>query len=69
MNSKWWPDPNEFRPERFEVETSHPYAWLPFSAGPRTCIGKNFAMLIGKIFVVEFLKCFYIESVNRPKVV
>ena len=42
-----WPDANDFRPERFsdEARASHvPYAYLPFGAGPRLCIGNQFAM-------------------------
>jgi cytochrome P450 len=44
---RWWTDANEFRPERFAPENSAArprYAYLPFGAGPRTCIGLNFAM-------------------------
>lgn len=40
-----FPDPDTFRPERFVNDAPPRYAYLPFSAGPRTCIGNGFALL------------------------
>jgi cytochrome P450 len=43
-----WPEPTQFRPERFSPEQEdgrHRFAYFPFGAGPRQCVGAQFAML------------------------
>jgi cytochrome P450 len=43
----YWHDPERFDPERFapeRVESRHRYVYIPFGAGPRQCIGNQFAM-------------------------
>ena len=43
----FWPQPEQFRPERFapgEEAGRHRFAYLPFGAGPRSCIGRQFAL-------------------------
>ncbi|MDX1432849.1 MAG: cytochrome P450 [Gammaproteobacteria bacterium] len=47
-HAEFWPDAESYRPERFaeeEVERRHRVAYLPFSAGPRRCIGDSLALI------------------------
>lgn len=60
-----FPEADKFIPERFDVVTSaekmNPFAYIPFSAGPRNCIGQKFAMLSIKSVVVSVLRNFEVE--------
>jgi cytochrome P450 len=56
-----WSDPEAFHPERFEAgreEQKNKFAYLPFSAGPRTCIGNSFAMIESQIIMGTLLARF-----------
>src|SRR5581483_10103617 len=51
-SSKYFADPDSFIPERFskDREADIPrYAYLPFGAGPRICIGNMFAMMEARL--------------------
>ncbi|XP_077343440.1 cytochrome P450 3A9-like [Lithobates pipiens] len=60
-NPEYWPEPEEFRPERFSKENreSHtPYTFIPFGDGPRNCIGMRFALLSMKVAIAAILQHF-----------
>lgn len=50
----YWTEPDAFRPERFlaeNVQERPKFAYYPFGAGPRACIGNHFAMLEGTLIL------------------
>jgi cytochrome P450 len=56
---QYFPDPETFKPERWagDLEKTLPdYAYFPFSAGPRVCIGNMFAEMEGLILLSTVLK-------------
>jgi len=61
-----YPEPEKFDPERFSPENSesrHPYAFIPFSAGPRYCIGNRFAIMEMKTVLSRIMRSFYLLPV------
>jgi cytochrome P450 len=67
---KLWEDPDRFNPDRFRPENAknrHRMATIPFSAGPRNCIGTHFArfeMQIHLMIMAKHLRLEYVAS--RP---
>ncbi len=66
-----WPDPLKFDPSRFTAEARpgrHRCAYMPFGAGPRTCVGGSFAMIEGKTMLATLLQhaSFALPEGERP---
>ena len=62
-----WNEELKFYPERFIVDTKLVKSknYFPFGAGPRMCIGNNFAIAEMSFFIFSFLKKFQIKSTGQ----
>jgi cytochrome P450 len=61
LNTKYWDNPMEYNPDRFTPENvakRDPLAFIPFLAGPRKCIGNNFALMEAKTALAMLLPRF-----------
>ncbi|XP_061145614.1 cytochrome P450 4B1-like isoform X2 [Syngnathus typhle] len=73
-NPTVWENPNVFNPLRFlpeNVSKRSPHAFVPFSAGPRNCIGQNFAMNEMKVAVASVLRTYQLieDPARKPEII
>ncbi|XP_034117678.1 probable cytochrome P450 6v1 [Drosophila nasuta] len=67
-DSKYWPEPERFDPERFNAENKSnqtPMSYLPFGAGPHHCIGLQIALLQIKLGLIYFLRQHRVEFCDQ----
>jgi cytochrome P450 len=62
-NPQLWDNPPRFDPTRFDAEAAaqrHPFAYLPFSGGPRKCAGDELALMEGQLAIAMIMQRFSI---------
>ena len=64
-SEEFWDEPYQFNPSRFEKR--HVETYLPFSGGPRSCIGQNFAMIEAKIMLAMIIHRFHFQVAPGQK--
>jgi cytochrome P450 len=68
QTSPAFPDPEEFRPERFLDGSPAPYTFIPFGGGPRRCIGASFAIMEMKTVLRAVLRAVDLRAPDqRPE--
>jgi cytochrome P450 len=63
---KRWPEPDAFRPERWETARPTSFEFPTFHAGPRACLGKLMAQVEFKILLAMVLQRFRLELACDP---
>jgi cytochrome P450 len=67
---RYWDAPDEFRPTRFDPTRgarSHRLSYLPFGAGPRTCIGAQLAIAETTSIVAGIAQRFRLTPIAQPQ--
>ncbi len=68
---RYFPDPERFDPERFSPEREKlipKYAYLPFGAGPRVCIGNSFALMEAQLILATIAQQYRLHLMPNQEV-
>jgi cytochrome P450 len=67
----YWSSPEEFKPERFagvDAKERHRFAYIPFSVGPRHCIGENVAMFEMLVHMNRMARRFRLKRADEGRI-
>lgn len=70
-SEKLWSNPEVFDPERFtkeQIKGRNKFAHMPFGAGPRMCIGRNFALLEMQMVILKMIEKYDFDLVKGQKI-
>ncbi|XP_053683466.1 probable cytochrome P450 9f2 [Sabethes cyaneus] len=70
-DSKYYPNPERFVPERFSEENRssiNPATYLPFGIGPRNCIGSRLALMEVKVMIYYLLRDFSLQPTEKSQI-
>ena len=60
-----YPEPEQFRPERFIERAAETYSWIPFGGGVRRCLGAAFATYEMKVVIPAILRAVRMRAVTE----
>lgn len=67
-NPEIWDEPAVFNPERFapgKAEKRHALSWMPFGAGQRMCIGRDFSLMEGMFIIALMVQRYQLTSTGH----
>jgi len=65
---QYWPDPMEFRPERFQQALVDPFSFVPFIQGPRNCLGQHLALREASVVLAQLAARFNFTPAHKEVV-
>ncbi|MDZ8228013.1 cytochrome P450 [Nostoc sp. ChiVER01] len=65
QNQDLYPQPQQFKPERFLERQYSPYEFMPFGGGTRSCIGASLALFEMKLILATIFSHYQLALVNR----
>ena len=66
-----WPNPLKFDPDRFlpgETAKRHPFSFIPFSGGPRKCLGPTYGYMSMKVVLATILRHYKVVATSYREI-